>query len=75
MLVAEPPPPTGPLPPPPFCGTLMVKLETSNGSETFPRLSVTIILQSEYVAGAKVLNVIWLLPTVAEAVVEAQEPW
>jgi hypothetical protein len=41
---------------------------------TYPNESVTLIVQSEYVSSLKELNVMVLLPTDAEVVLEEQEP-
>ena len=41
---------------------------------SFPAVSVTVIMQSEYVPSLKVLKVMVLFPETAEVVLEEQEP-
>ena len=47
---------------------------TLNAEEIFPAASVTVIVQLEYVPAINVLNVIVLLPLVADVVADEQEP-
>jgi hypothetical protein len=51
-----------------------LKVETLKGVEAFKAASVTVIVQLLYVASVSVVNVIVLLPTVAEVVAEEHEP-
>ena len=47
---------------------------TFKTEEIFPAASVTVIVQFEYVPAASALNVIVLLPLVADVVADEQEP-
>ena len=52
----------------------IVNAGISNTEEIFPAASVTVIVQSEYVPATSASNVIVLLPLVADAVADEQEP-
>ena len=52
----------------------ITKVGTFNTDEIFPAASVTVIVQLEYVPAVSALNVIVLLPLVADVVADEHEP-
>jgi hypothetical protein len=52
----------------------MTNVGTFNTADVFPAVSVTVIVQSEYIPDVSTSNVTVLLPDVADAVADEHEP-